>query len=403
MVGTAVEFELSLGLDQLFEDIMPESLSLDQLPGRFAVGDRTLELQGRVIRDDSGDPDGVLFTISDSSALLAAQREARSHAVVVSILRQKAAFTAFVRDTTSRLDAAQDALSDTIFVRRAVHTIKGNAGSYGLDDVASVAHHVEAADTIDQAGLDHIRAALAAFLSAHQDVLGISSSDQGRTIEIDERQLETLRTIASAGDTEGVQSWSRQVALCPVGELLGPVHGFVERLAERLDKQVDFTLEGGDTLVCSQVFQPVLSNLSHLIRNALAHGLEQAWERGDKPEQGSLVLAVAQTPDGWTLSLSDDGRGVQVDTIVEAAVQSGVMSEEQAAVLDQDARLNLVFVDGFSSRAEATAISGRGVGMSAVRATVHGQGGRLEFASEPGQGTTVTIQLPQPQVLRAAM
>jgi len=398
LAGTPREFELELGLDQLFEDIMPESLSLDQLPSRFEVGERVLRLQGRVIRDDSGEVGAVLFTLSDVSALEQARQEARDNAVLVSILRQKAAFVAFVDDVRTRLQACHEALHDTVFVRRAVHTIKGNSASYGLDEVAHAAHTAEAAPAVDADGLASIQAALDAFLDRHAAVLGIAKGRTDRRFEVTAGDIHNLRQIARSADPTAVNRWTREVVQCPVNELLGPMGVFVERLAERLDKQVSFQVVGADTNVDPETVQPILNNLSHLIRNALDHGIEASWERGDKPERGSVELRFGETTEGWTIDLVDDGRGVQTDALVDNAVERGVIGRAEADALSESERLELIFVDGLSSRREATTVSGRGVGMSAVRAAVHDQGGRLSFRSTPGEGTTVSMCLPFPMV-----
>jgi len=398
VAGTPREFELELGLDQLFEDIMPESLSLDQLPGRFEVAERVLRLQGRVIRDDDHEVSAILFTLSDVTALEQARQEARDNAVLVAILRQKSAFVAFVDDVRARIQSCHEALDDTVFVRRAVHTIKGNAASYGLDGVAHAAHHAESGPTIDAADLDGVSAALAVFLDRHSAVLGIPKGRTDRRYEVTATDIRTLRQIARRADPVAVNRWTHEVVRSPVGELLGPMAVFVDRLAERLDKQVAFRVVGEDTCVDPETVQPVLNNLAHLIRNALDHGIEAAWERGDKGEQGSLELRFGASQSGWTIELVDDGRGVQTDDLVENAVERGVLDREVAAAMTESERLELIFVDGLSSRREATTVSGRGVGMSAVRAAVQEQGGTLSFRSVPGRGTTVSVWLPFPVV-----
>ncbi len=398
---TAAGGELLLGLDQVFEDFLPEELTLAQIPWRFAREGRVLKLEGRVIRDAAGAVDAILFTLSDISDLEAARIESRKNAVLVGILRQKSAFVSFVEDARGRLAAAAEGLADAAFVRRAVHTVKGNAASYGLDAVARVAHAVEAEPAITAAGLDQIRAALEGFLADNEAVLGLGAS--GGTVEVPAGVLVELRTLLNPLDPPGLARWGAEVVKRPARELVGPVEVFVDRLTERLGRRVDFSFEGADVTVDPELLGGVLRNLSHLIRNAVDHGLEPPEERGDKAEVGQLRLSIADGPSGTVIAVEDDGRGIDVEAVVEKAISKGHVEAAAAAALSRSEKLGLIFLDGLSSKAAATDISGRGVGMSAVREAVRRAGGRIDIQSTPGRGTRIALALPPPEALAVAV
>ncbi|MED5373389.1 MAG: ATP-binding protein [Myxococcota bacterium] len=386
--------ELILGLDQVFEDFMPEELTLGQIPQRFELAGSTLKVEGRVIRDPEGAVQSVLFTMSDISDLEAARKEAHTNAVLVGILRQKAAFASFVDDARGRIQAAREALSDATFVRRAVHTVKGNAASYGLEQVAKTAHEVEAKEGITAQDLDRVRASLEDFLSANEAILQLSG---GGTVEVPVSVMENLRALLNPLNAQGLAQWGAEIVQRPVRDIVGPLEVFVDRLAERLGRRVDFTLEGADVLVDPQATSEVLNNLSHLIRNAVDHGLEPPDQRGDKPEVGRLSLRVVRSTQSWVIQVEDDGRGVDVDTMVSKAIAKGTITAQEVAAMDHEAKLELIFIDGLSSREEASEISGRGVGMSAVREAVTRSGGHMDIWTKAGHGTRFTLHIPVPE------
>ena len=392
--------EVEIGVEQVFDDFMPEAVSLDQIPSRFPIGDSVLRCQGRAVRDQDGQVSGILFTLSDVTELEQARQEAHNNAVLVGILRQKTAFSAFVDDACGRLTSAAESLSDQAFVRRAIHTVKGNAASYGLTEISKAAHQAENADQIGPVEIASVRTALETFIRANESVLGMNQAKD--TIELPISELEAMRSMLDPMNPAGLARWSSLVAQRPAQDLLGPLDVFVDRLAERLDRQVQFSLVGADTLVDPHSTGEVLSTLTHLLRNAVDHGLEPDWERGDKPAVGSLMLELSRHSTCWRVVVSDDGRGIQVDTVTERALQVGKITASQVESMTRSDKLNLIFMDGLSSKFEASEISGRGVGMSAVREAVDRAGGVLTVQTQAGQGTRVQIDIPLPELMRSA-
>jgi chemotaxis protein histidine kinase CheA len=178
--------------------------------------------------------------------------------------------------------------------------------------------------------------------------------------------------------------------------LLSPLRGLFERVAERLDKAADLELIGQSVLVDPQHVGTVFSSLGHLIRNSLDHGLERAAMRGNKPARGRVVVSCRDLQDAWIIEVSDDGRGIDADALCHAAVAQGRLAPERLLGMSREERLRLIFLDGLTTKEEATIDSGRGVGMTALLEGVSAQGGRIELWSEPGLGTRTCIYLPKP-------
>ncbi|MBL4687666.1 MAG: hypothetical protein JKY37_23925 [Nannocystaceae bacterium] len=392
------------GLDQLFEDLLPEDVLADQVVTRFELEGRVLRVEPRLIRGESGQPEAVLMSISDTTALEAAEREARSNAVLVSVLKAKGAFASFVDDVRSSLEVARDHVDDAAYVRRVIHTIKGNSTAYGLDEIARFVHGVEELDTIDVAAIDSIEAQFKAFLRTHRRVLEMDYDGTAATVfEVSHARMDELRTIAAEPEYNSVREWRASVCLKPAALVLGPIDNFVEKLAERLGKAVDFRCEGLEVLVDQDTATPVLRTVTHVIRNAVDHGLEDAGLRGCKPQRGSVSLVIAEDDTNWTVTVADDGRGINVGALVSTAIETGKLTAEEAEAMDNDARVRLLFLDGVSCRTEVTDISGRGVGTSAVLTEVRRVGGRVDVETKLGEGTTFRLVIPKPEALASAV
>jgi two-component system chemotaxis sensor kinase CheA len=136
----------------------------------------------------------------------------------------------------------------------------------------------------------------------------------------------------------------------------------------------------------------VFETLTHLIRNAVDHGIET--DRGTKPARATVQVRVERLPHGYQIAVHDDGRGIDVDRVVEKALASALTTPAAVEAMSPSERLALVLRDGVSTADDVTDLSGRGVGASAVATIVEQLGGQLEITSSPGLGTTFSITLP---------
>jgi chemotaxis protein histidine kinase CheA len=280
-----------------------------------------------------------------------------------------------------------------------VHTLKGNAGSYDVVELVDAAHQVEAATSIDLVQLAVLETTLHAFLERHREILGVDFAG-GYVFEVPEQRARALRAMADRASVPAqIRRWAAELPLKPVNDLIGPVPQMVERLAEGLRKQVSLEIAGGDVLVDAVVVAPIIAVLSHLLRNAVCHGIELPALRRPKPERGHLTLRASETEREWQLVVQDDGAGIDVDRVVSRAIELGAITCEQARTLDLGAKLELISVDGLSTAREITTISGRGVGLSAVQGAVKHAGGYLRVETELGSFTRITIHLPKPESL----
>ncbi len=170
----------------------------------------------------------------------------------------------------------------------------------------------------------------------------------------------------------------------------------VRDLSTELGKQVLVDVEGGDVELDREMIEMIRDPLTHIIRNAVDHGIETPAERlkAGKREIGLLAVSARQSGNQILIDIHDDGRGIDGKKLVDKAVSSGVVSKSDAAQLSPREQLALIFEAGLSTAKQVTSISGRGVGMDVVRSNVERIGGIVEVDSRPGEGTRMTLRVP---------
>ncbi|RZM11029.1 MAG: hypothetical protein EOP68_04840, partial [Sphingomonas sp.] len=181
-----------------------------------------------------------------------------------------------------------------------------------------------------------------------------------------------------------------------IDALFSPIPRMVRDLAAPLGKQVALSIEGGDVELDREMIELLRDPFVHIIRNAVDHGIGSPADRREvgKPETGNLRICARQSGNQILIEIEDDGRGVNTDRLVEKAIAAGILSELDAQRLGDQARTDLIFHAGLSSRDTVTAVSGRGVGMDVVRANIEQIGGRVAVRNRPGQGLSLILQVP---------
>jgi two-component system chemotaxis sensor kinase CheA len=193
-----------------------------------------------------------------------------------------------------------------------------------------------------------------------------------------------------------LQSGILDVRMVPLGQVFDKLARMVRKTTRELGKEVDFQLEGSDVELDKLIVEELSDPLMHLIRNSLDHGLEPPEGRraAGKPLAGKLRLSATQKGSQVEIAVEDDGAGIDDLRIREAAVERGLLSPEAAAQLSRRDALHLIFVPGFSTAREVTALSGRGVGMDVVKNNIANLSGLIELHTERGRGTRFAITLP---------
>ncbi|QCO18324.1 chemotaxis protein CheA (plasmid) [Azospirillum brasilense] len=187
-----------------------------------------------------------------------------------------------------------------------------------------------------------------------------------------------------------------RLRLLPLSRVFDPLPRLVRDTARRLGKTVELHLSGGETEADKDILDILGEPLLHLVRNGLDHGIEPPERRraAGKPEVAALRVQAFQDSGGVVVEVSDDGAGIDAAAVRRKAVATGALTAEQAAALSDAEALRLILLPGLSTSDTVSDLSGRGVGMDAVRGAVEQAGGRVEVASTPGVGTRFRLVLP---------
>jgi chemotaxis protein histidine kinase CheA len=209
------------------------------------------------------------------------------------------------------------------------------------------------------------------------------------------------RAIRSDGDetadvVDALEEGLKAITTRPVRTILEPLQRMVRDLSRQLGKEARLSVVGAEVSLDRRLLEKLNGALVHLLRNAVDHGLESPAdrERAGKHHEGALTLRIEQQGNLLFLEASDDGRGIDVKGVRQAAESRGVAAPEELARMNDNQIRDLIFRPGFSTRTDVTDTSGRGVGLDAVRAAVETLQGRIEVASALGQGTRFMLTLP---------
>lgn len=193
-----------------------------------------------------------------------------------------------------------------------------------------------------------------------------------------------------------LESGIRLVRLLPLSNVFRLFPRLVHDLGLEQGKQVELVIEGEETNADKRILEEIKDPLMHMLRNAVDHGIEppQAREQAGKGRAGVVRIKASQTASSVIIEVSDDGRGLDEAAIKRAALKRGLAGEEALAAMSSAQIQSLIFTPGMSTVGFVTDLSGRGVGMSVVRANVERLKGSIQLQSAPGQGTRITILLP---------
>jgi two-component system, chemotaxis family, sensor kinase CheA len=335
----------------------------------------------------------ILVIIKDTTLIKKAEKqlieERRRHEneveTIASILNVgPSAFSDFMIDTIRILNQIEDEIESVenphILARifRSLHTLKGTARTIGFRTMADLTHETEEHLAKIREGDTAVTDDCIAFLRSES----IKLFDEYANIKkLNDRfrhfTLAVMNSDASAPSE--------------IDEFIKTLRKMAEEEAESIGKQIQFT--AGITVESFPYVREIRGTLIHLVRNSVDHGIEDQYERiaAEKDEKGLIHLSISKKNTMYEVEISDDGRGLDYEKIRKDAVKHGKIKDEP---LSKSEILKLLFQPGFSTKKNATALSGRGVGLDAVLADVRALRGQIKVSSEAGKGSRFTILLP---------
>ena len=396
--GLAQSF--GMNWDQLLEGFMPIELCIDQLPRDLTRGGQRFEFAWQPLLDERAELTSMLVVLSDVT-----EHRRREHAerqqkqlmtIFEKILANQNAVGAFVHETDQLVSEIERGVARPEIEKRLLHTLKGNTAIFGLGEFSGQCHALESHMELDKRRLSPLeggqlaelwratRAGFERFLTAQNEGLHVP-------LENYEAALERLRQDrhSLAGDLELWRLESARSRLERIAEQ-------ASKLAARLHKApINVEIEDSSVYFVEEGWAPFWAAFVHVVRNALDHGLESPEERavlGKGP--GNLRLRAYLTERAFVFEVSDDGRGIAWERVREKARAAGLPADTH------DDLLAALFADGVSTKDNVDELSGRGLGMAAVREACDRMRADIEVSSTQGAGTTWRFIFP-PDLVRA--
>jgi two-component system, chemotaxis family, sensor kinase CheA len=389
---------LQAAWEQVTDGFMPLEVTIDQMPQHIESMGRRYQLSYKAILEQD-QLRGVLLVISDvTRETERMQRDAEQRELIGvfdRFMRDRVGFVEFFKECAGLVRQIQLAEIEPPRLLRALHTLKGNCSIFGVDSVATAAHALES--SLLEAGSLPSPERAAELVNAWQAfaarVERLSGTPAEPVLEVSHEELRELESAASARAPHAkLTSLLARLQFERGSVRLRRVSEQAKSIAQRLGKgELDVRVDvSPDVRFQAERWAPFWSAFGHVLRNALDHGIEspQARLAAGKPERATLQLVAASTTGWLTIEVSDDGRGIDWASVAKKATERGLPS------LTEKDLVSALFCDGLSTADNVSEVSGRGVGMSAVRDAASSLGGVVTVASKPGAGTTVRFRFP---------
>ncbi len=245
--------------------------------------------------------------------------------------------------------------------------------------------------------LEHLMTMVSELVLTRNQLLEISRREDNPSYKAPLQRLSQV--------TAELQESVMKTRMQPIGNAWTKLPRLMRDLCTELGKDIEIEMRGSDTEIDRQLLEMVRDPMVHMIRNAADHGVETPAERlkAGKPPRGKVVVSAAQDGGFVTLSIADDGRGLNLARIRAKAIALGLVGEAEAQKLSDQQIARFIFHPGFSTANAVTNISGRGVGMDVVRTNIEQVGGTVDVRTTAGQGTTIDIKVPLTLAIAAAL
>ncbi len=352
----------------------------------------------------------------------------------------------YLDESRSHLKALKSLLEDSFppnqaevqEIFRLLHTIKGMSASMGYQSIATFVHGLENRvspirngerpfdETVQKdllLGLKELAYNFSALekgrpltpaLRIRSDILDdlldnlgeLFISNQRLQNALAVRDVDKMEEYAAALSNELRYLHEHIIALrlTPLSFLTDRLPETAEMLAQKIGKKVKLSTKGEELEVDRSILEALDAPLTHLLRNAIDHGLESPEERQKlgKDPQGQVTITAKINNSRLNLTLSDDGRGIDAEKLIKKALATGIINDQESQQMAREKALSLIFSAGLSTSEKVSDISGRGVGLDAVKKQLDSLGGHIQVATTPGSGTSFIIDLPSAMTLTAA-
>lgn len=388
---------MELCFEGLVEDVLPMAVSLEQIPRRLQGNGRYWEVSVQPLLH-AGRLDRALIVMTDVTAAEEARREQRGQLEIIAafkrLMAERQVFLTFY-DEVDLLVRNTLGSTDLVEIKRNLHTIKGNCAMFEVSSMVETCHAIESklgrapTATLTEQDASALQAAWQRFRNRLDPVIGAGARDcvAIRREELTKLRAEVLEGLPATRIAERLLRWGSE----PIAARFRVLSEQAQALSIRLGKALQVVAEDGDVFGDARDTARFWSSLSHVIRNAVYHGIETPDERlqRGKPGVGRLLLRARETVNGIEITVEDDGRGIDWEAVRRAAESLGVAATSSAELT------SALFADGLTTRKNADDIGGRGVGLAALASECSRMGVSFGVESRLNEGTSSRFSIPR--------
>ena len=409
------EEQLEVGLIQLFDNLMPMSVNISLLPEIVRTNKgQYIKFDYKPITDKDDNPLKVIVTATDITETVeeknSLKNEQRQDQLLINLLKNMESFKIFINNLQKDLYILSTT-SKVTDLMRTLHTLKGNFGIFGFEDIATRIHTMESSvlklnsDSVIRQMFksysQEIDSLMNDYLIQNYEILKI---DFRKTQDFDyrvpgkklikfEKFLETH--FSESDELAKILEIIKSIRFMEISYYICNFRNIVSKYCETNSKNIKLKVTGEDIKIDPNRYSIVFKNLVHLLMNACDHGIEspELREMAGKKKSGTIQLSFKLEKETglFLVEMRDDGRGIDSEKLRTMAVQKSIWSEDDAKNKTNEECNLLIFEDGISTTEKVNTVSGRGVGLGALNEAILRADGSLRITSTPGLGTVFTI------------
>ncbi len=410
-------------IDLVYSGMMPFVDIKPLAPKSFEKNDRYVELDFRPIFSEHNQQElqRIICIASDKTEerrlRIQAEKEEAFVKLVMRALSDKSNFIDFVLETQKMIRGVDHELgknhpdADTLF--RLLHSIKGGTSAFSMIQVSRIAHHFEtelaSAKSGDpqeykkaivqlKAGMNDLKNQFNVYMEEYKQLFGpIDESSRDKNVPLRAIYDTYVKMVEELGaHSSSVRYFVDRFVLDQIETPFKRYETVVKNIADAQCKQVQFKIEPTSLKAFVDPYLPLVSTYIHVFRNAVDHGIEDTYSRVqvNKPETGTVNVSFARKENRLIIQVKDDGKGVDTKVVRQKALEKNLMSESSLSKLSDFEVIQLLFHSGFSTRDQVSELSGRGVGLDALKHEAEKLGGRAWMESENGKGSKIIVDVP---------
>ncbi|MGC4086715.1 MAG: ATP-binding protein [Polyangiaceae bacterium] len=382
--------------NEVIEAMMPLEVTLYQMPQRLVANGRHFRLEYKPLQAEGDEFDKMLVILSDVTAQVERERSEQEERDILNmtsrLLQDRSGFMEFFTETANLVKRIVANKSDSVTLKRDLHTLKGNTAIYGLLRLSHLCHELETElESLEPSEVDCSQLSVQWERTCAKLKVVLGEGDQS-SISVDEKEYNAVLDAVKRGAPNSsirplIESWRLE----PMVTRLNRVGEQLAKTVERIGKgHVEVDVAAPRVYMAREELAEFWSVFSHVVRNAAVHGLDSAEERA---EQGKPIIARFGLNAGvdsgrFFIELRDSGPGVDWERVRARAKEKGLPTATQADLE------RAIFTDGISTENSVSETAGRGVGLSAVREVCLRQGGSIQVTSTRGKGAAFRFSWP---------